>query len=274
MNMVDTVAALVLNVGLNLALIPQFGINGASVAWTVSLTLIGVLRAIQVHHYVIHTYPLSWRVFKGLAAALGSIAVGVPLEAWLPWRVGVARRGRRHDGGVRRRAGRPRLGGRRPAHRARHRRACAPGPRPPGHVVSGPAVIAGQRIKAARESLREIGRGLSPRYRPGSEALVIDELISPLRYDVLVRSQLFELLAAERACFDRSPDAFVDLARQTDYHRWFTVVAVHAIGIAGQPEAGDRGGLPPAGAAQRGAGRQRGGQGVHPEAPAHRARHR
>jgi hypothetical protein len=97
-------------------------------------------------------------------------------------------------------------------------------------------VIARQRIKSARESLREMGRGLSPRYQPGSEALVIDELVSPLRYDVLVRSQLFELLAAERACFDRSPDAFVDLARQTDYHRWFTVVAVHAIGIAGQPE--------------------------------------
>jgi O-antigen/teichoic acid export membrane protein len=84
MNMVDTVAALVLNVGLNLALIPQFGINGASLAWTVSLTLIGVLRAIQVHHYVIDAYPLSRRVFKGLAAALVCIAVGIPLEAWLP----------------------------------------------------------------------------------------------------------------------------------------------------------------------------------------------
>ena len=94
-----------------------------------------------------------------------------------------------------------------------------------------------QRVKAARESLRELGRGLSFRYRPGTEALVIDELISPLRYDVLVRSQLFELLAAERACFDASPSAFVDLARQTDYHTWFRVVAVHAIGIAGQPDA-------------------------------------
>lgn len=93
-----------------------------------------------------------------------------------------------------------------------------------------------QRVKAARESLREIGRGLSPRYRPGTEALMIDELISPLRYDVLVRSQLFELLAAERACFDRSPSAFVELARQTDYHTWFRVVAVYAIGIAGQAD--------------------------------------
>ena len=84
MNMVDTVAALVLNVGLNLILIPHFGINGASVAWTVSLTLIGILRAIQVHHYVIDAYPLSWRVLKSLFASGVAIAVGVPLEAWLP----------------------------------------------------------------------------------------------------------------------------------------------------------------------------------------------
>ena len=94
-----------------------------------------------------------------------------------------------------------------------------------------------QRVKAARESLRELGRGLSFRYRAGTEPLVIDELISPLRYDVLVRSQLFELLAAERARFDANPSAFVDLARQTDYHTWFRVVAVHAIGIAGQRDA-------------------------------------
>lgn len=84
MNMFDTVAALVLNVGLNIALIPAFGINGASLAWTVSLSVIGVLRAIQVHHYVIDTYPLSRRVLKGLIAAGAAIAVGLPLEAWLP----------------------------------------------------------------------------------------------------------------------------------------------------------------------------------------------
>lgn len=90
------------------------------------------------------------------------------------------------------------------------------------------------RIKAARESLRELGRGLSPRYRPGTEPLVIDELISPLRYDVLVRSQFFEFLAANRAMFDRDQPAFVDAVRATDYYRWYTRVAVHVIGIAEQ----------------------------------------
>jgi hypothetical protein len=92
-------------------------------------------------------------------------------------------------------------------------------------------------VKSWRESVREVGRGLSPRYRPGSEPLVIDELISPLRYDVLVRSRFFEFLAANRALFDESADRFVAAVRETDYYRWYRSVAVHAIGIAGEDDA-------------------------------------
>jgi hypothetical protein len=88
------------------------------------------------------------------------------------------------------------------------------------------------QLKSLRESVREVGRGVSPRYRPGVEPLVIDELISPLRYDVLVRSQLFEFLAANRPLFEASPEEFVAAVRDTDYHRWYRTVAVHAIGIA------------------------------------------
>jgi hypothetical protein len=92
------------------------------------------------------------------------------------------------------------------------------------------------QLKSLRESVREVGRGLSPRYRPGVEPLVIDELISPLRYDVLVRSQFFEHLAADRPLFDAAPEQFVAAVRETDYHRWFRTVAVHAIGIADESD--------------------------------------
>src|SRR5688500_9377693 len=92
------------------------------------------------------------------------------------------------------------------------------------------------QLKSLRESAREVGRGLSPRYRPGVEPLVIDELISPLRYDVLVRSQFFEFLTASRPLFDASPERFVAAVRETDYHRWYRTVAVHAIGIAEQSD--------------------------------------
>jgi hypothetical protein len=99
------------------------------------------------------------------------------------------------------------------------------------------ATVAKERLKAARESLRELGRRVSPRYRPGREPLSIDELISPLRYDVLVRRQFFEFLEEHRALHDRDLDEFVEAARSTDYHRWFVSVAVHAIGIADLPPA-------------------------------------
>jgi O-antigen/teichoic acid export membrane protein len=84
MNMFDTVGALVINLGLNVLLIPSLGIRGASLAWAVSLLVIGVLRAVQVHHFVVPAYPLSWRVLKSAGAAVLAVAVGWPLLEVLP----------------------------------------------------------------------------------------------------------------------------------------------------------------------------------------------
>ena len=84
MNMFDTVGALVINLGLNLLLIPSLGIRGASLAWAVSLLVIGVLRAVQVHHFVVPAYPLSWRVLKSVGAAALAVVVGWPLLQVLP----------------------------------------------------------------------------------------------------------------------------------------------------------------------------------------------
>ncbi len=236
MNMFDTVGALVINLGLNVLLIPSLGIRGASLAWAVSL--------------------LDDRRAAGRP--------GPPLRrAGLPPVVAGAEERRRRGAGRRRRVatapgpavhvglprGRcghgvdlprlpvgPRHGGRRSP---RARVAGRPGPsgaRPGVKLRVTPVTqMKAQmkaRMKSLRESVREAGRGLSPRYRPGVEPLVIDELISPLRYDVLVRSQFFEFLAANRPLFDASPEQFVAAVRETDYHRWYRTVAVHAIGIA------------------------------------------
>ena len=236
MNMFDTVGALAINLGLNVLLIPSLGIRGASLAWAVSLLMIGVLRAVQVHHFVVPAYPLSWRVLKSVGAATLAVVVGWPLLQVLPstwgflvvgmamgatyvaclWGLGMEDDDRLVLESVVARV--------RPAERLR---------------VTPVTQMKAQmkaRMKTLRESVREAGRGLSPRYRPGVEPLVIDELISPLRYDVLVRSQFFEFLGANRPLLDASPERFVAAVRATDYHRWYRTVAVHAVGIAAESD--------------------------------------
>lgn len=48
LGMIDTGLALAVNVGLNIVLIPSFGINGAAIAWTASILVINVLSTLQI----------------------------------------------------------------------------------------------------------------------------------------------------------------------------------------------------------------------------------
>jgi O-antigen/teichoic acid export membrane protein len=106
-NLVNTAIALALNIGLNLALIPHFGIAGAAFAWAVSIIVDNVLALVEVWLF------LGMRPFGsgylpaaatslvciggvGLAAraVFGSSAIGLvvflvvasPLYAWAIWR--------------------------------------------------------------------------------------------------------------------------------------------------------------------------------------------
>lgn len=73
---IDNVGALVLNIGLNLWLIPQHGILGSAIAWGISLTLVNVLRVIQVW-VTMGMLPFDAGVLKGLAAGAGALVVGL-----------------------------------------------------------------------------------------------------------------------------------------------------------------------------------------------------
>jgi len=68
-----------------------------------------------------------------------------------------------------------------------------------------------------------------PRLEAGTEPLDIDRLISPLRYDVLVRAGYFWFLERHRELHDRDFDAYVALARHQPYYTWFRTVAIHRI---------------------------------------------
>ena len=63
----------------------------------------------------------------------------------------------------------------------------------------------------------------------GREPLDIDRLISPLRYDVLVREQYLGFLRVNRDVYDGDFEAYVELARSEPYYAWFRAVAIHRI---------------------------------------------
>jgi hypothetical protein len=68
-----------------------------------------------------------------------------------------------------------------------------------------------------------------PTLLAGDEPLDIDRLISPLRYDVLVRERYLRFLEVNRNLYDGDFDAYVELARGEPYYAWFCAVAIHRI---------------------------------------------
>lgn len=83
LSMIDNVGALVLNVGLNLWLIPSHGILGSAVAWQVSLIVVNTARVLQVW-VVMRMLPFDATVMKGFVAAVVSFGAGAGVRALLP----------------------------------------------------------------------------------------------------------------------------------------------------------------------------------------------
>jgi len=83
--LIDNVLLAVINVGLNLWLIPIYGTVGAAVATAVSVTAINVVQYGQLRH-LLGVTPFSLAYLRPLAAGLGAgllgWAVGAALEPW------------------------------------------------------------------------------------------------------------------------------------------------------------------------------------------------
>jgi O-antigen/teichoic acid export membrane protein len=82
LNMADNVVVLVANIGLNLWLIPIYGIEGAALAWTGALVLVNVARVLQVSS-TMGMLPFDTSSAKGLLAALVAVGGGVAVDAVL-----------------------------------------------------------------------------------------------------------------------------------------------------------------------------------------------
>lgn len=87
LTMVDNVGALAANIGLNLVLIPAYGIQGAALSWSVALTISNLAKAIQVRHLLgVRSAGAGWA--KTFLAAVPAFAVAALLDTqidgWLP----------------------------------------------------------------------------------------------------------------------------------------------------------------------------------------------
>jgi hypothetical protein len=76
-----------------------------------------------------------------------------------------------------------------------------------------------------RERLESAWAGNPFREQPGREPLEIERLISPLRYDVLVRGQYFDFCEARLGALERDFAAHVAASRAHPYYVWFRAVA-------------------------------------------------
>ena len=79
-NLFDNVGGLILNVSLNIALVPAFDGVGAAVAWTVTFFALGTARIIQVKGKVLGVLPFSSPMWNMLIAGAVSGLVGLSLR--------------------------------------------------------------------------------------------------------------------------------------------------------------------------------------------------
>ncbi len=82
------------------------------------------------------------------------------------------------------------------------------------------------RSKLARARRRVLHAVERRTFRPATETLDLDELVSPLRYDVIVRAEYFDYLTERLDLYDADFDRYVAAATDTRYFTWFATVAL------------------------------------------------
>ncbi len=234
----DNSVALAVNVALNFLLIPRFGINGAAAAWTVALILVNTTRAVQVRHRIVSVWPFNEGTPKSLAAfawsMLGALVVrelvdGSPrkelylaapvvfgLYVVLVLALGLTPEDRLVLGDI---TSLVRRGGRRPPRAAPSaarivRPVARPLPEPDLEVEKNPA-------RLARRFRRRSQLGQTT----GAEDIILDELVSPVRYDVVIRQEFFAFLDANIDLLEEFGDLVLE-ARREPYFIWYRDVMI------------------------------------------------
>ncbi|WP_435745239.1 oligosaccharide flippase family protein [Nocardioides sp. SYSU DS0663] len=220
LNMIINVSALVTNVVLNIVLVPRIGIVGAAIAWSVVLLVPGLVRIVAVRRLAVDRWPFGRPQAVSLAgAALGGLAV-LAVDDLLPsaWALrlllaglivlacylavvlpfGLTRTERRQ---------------------LRYR---------------------GQMLKRTAATRLPVLRKLRNRWHVrsltlGSARIEIEQLISPFRYDVLARVDIFRLIRDHPVPVERDFPAFLELANASRYRLWFDEVLSDVLALRGAP---------------------------------------
>lgn len=75
-----------------------------------------------------------------------------------------------------------------------------------------------------KAELQRLRHRVDARYEVGVDRVRIDHLMSPLRYDISVRSDYFEFFVERERLFETSFDAYLEEARRHAYYVWFTQI--------------------------------------------------
>lgn len=205
LNLVINLSSLIVNVGLNFALIPIYGINGAAFAWAFTMTTGAVVRVSTVRRVATGRWPWSRRLGVSLGAAVTAALVAelvtglLPANEWLRLVVAAVLV----------------LG-----------------------IYSSVVVLRGlsraerdglsRAISLRLPQLRRLRVAWQLRKSHEHDApILVDELISPFRADVLARADLFRLAREHADLRVRDEAAFLELARAGGYGMWFEEVLVH-----------------------------------------------
>ncbi|CAN5343826.1 hypothetical protein BH09ACT12_BH09ACT12_27810 [soil metagenome] len=205
LNLVINVSALMVNVSLNFVLIPVWGINGAAVAWGVTMVAGAVVRVVAAKAAATRCWPWSRSLAVSLGAAVAAglvaqlVTSALPQQDWLRFVVAAVLVAAGYGSIVLLRG----LDG---AERTALSRAVA---------LRLPQL---RRWRVQRQ-LRHAHTHDAP--------IAVDELISPFRADVLARADLFRLAREHADLRERDENAFLALARSGGYGMWFEEVLVH-----------------------------------------------
>ncbi len=219
LNMVINVSALVVNVGLNFAVIPVWGIEGAATVWAFTMVAGAIVRVIAVRRVATGRWPWGRQMQGALAGALLAAAAASGLGRLLPDVIIVQLLAA-------------------------------------GVVVATVFGLVVVSIGLNRRERDELSRQVSlqlptlRRWRvqwqhrhalTSDGEIALDELISPFRADVLARAELFRL-ARELPDLRRDDEpAFLARARAGAYGVWFEEVLVHRGHVpGGDPATVDR----------------------------------